>query len=82
MQLPATTRPFVRFHPFTVDLVSHELHNNGRKISLQGRPFQVLAILLEQHGRVVTRGSTGLPCAGTASGIRCGSGASDFAAFE
>lgn len=55
MQVPATERQFVRFGPFTVDLVSHELRSNGRKITLQEKPFQVLAILLEQPGQLVTR---------------------------
>ena len=55
MQLPATERQSVRFGPFIVDLVSHELRTNGRKITLQEKPFQVLAILLEQPGQLVTR---------------------------
>lgn len=55
MQVPATERRCARFGPFTVDLVSRELHNNGRKISLQDKPFQILAILLEQPGELVTR---------------------------
>ncbi|MBZ5549798.1 MAG: winged helix-turn-helix domain-containing protein [Acidobacteriia bacterium] len=55
MQLPATERQCVRFGPFAVDLVSHELRSNGRKINLQEKPFQLLAILLEHPGRLVTR---------------------------
>ena len=55
MQVPATQRQFVRFGPFVVDLASRELRNNGRKINLQERPFQVLAVLLDQPGQLVTR---------------------------
>jgi TolB-like protein/DNA-binding winged helix-turn-helix (wHTH) protein len=55
MQVPATERRYLRFGPFTVDLVSRELWNNDRKIPLQEKPFQVLAILLEQPGQLVTR---------------------------
>ena len=55
MHLPATERQSVRFGPFAVDLVSHELHSNGRKINLQEKPFQLLAILLEHPGQLVTR---------------------------
>jgi TolB-like protein/DNA-binding winged helix-turn-helix (wHTH) protein/Tfp pilus assembly protein PilF len=55
MQVPATERQPVRFGPFTVDLVSHELLRDGHKISLQEKPFQVLTILLEQPGKLVTR---------------------------
>jgi TolB-like protein/DNA-binding winged helix-turn-helix (wHTH) protein len=55
MQVPATDRYTVRFGPFAVDLVSHELRCDGRKINLQEKPFQILAILLEQPGQLVTR---------------------------
>jgi TolB-like protein/DNA-binding winged helix-turn-helix (wHTH) protein/Tfp pilus assembly protein PilF len=55
MQVPATDRYSVRFGSFAVDLVSHELRSGCRKISLQEKPFQVLAILLEQPGQLVTR---------------------------
>jgi TolB-like protein/DNA-binding winged helix-turn-helix (wHTH) protein len=43
------------FDNFEVDLRSGELRKNGRKIRLQGQPFQLLAILLERPGEVVTR---------------------------
>jgi DNA-binding winged helix-turn-helix (wHTH) protein len=46
---------FVRFDIFEVDLRAGQLHKNSRKIKLQKRPFQVLAVLLEQPGEVVTR---------------------------
>ncbi len=55
MQVPAIDRYIVRFGPFAVDLVSHELRCDGRKINLQEKPFQVLALLLEQPGQLVTR---------------------------
>jgi len=45
----------VRFGIFELDLVSEELRRNGLKLKLSGQPFQVLAILLERPGRVVTR---------------------------
>ena len=38
-----------------MDLVSRELHREDQKINLQEKPFQVLAILLEQPGELVTR---------------------------
>ena len=49
------TRRIVRFGNFEVDLQSGELRNKGLKVKLQGQPFQVLAILLERAGEVVTR---------------------------
>lgn len=44
-----------RFGPFEVDFRAGELCKNGRKIRLQDQPLQVLALLLEQPGEVVTR---------------------------
>ena len=40
---------------FEVDLASGELRKNGLKIRLSGQPFQVLAMLLERPGQVLTR---------------------------
>lgn len=44
-----------RFGIFEADLKSGELRKNGAKIRLQEQPFQVLAMLLERPGDVVTR---------------------------
>jgi eukaryotic-like serine/threonine-protein kinase len=54
MQVPAQDRQSCRFGPFTVDFVSREIWNGG-KIQLQEQPFQILAILLEQPGQLITR---------------------------
>jgi DNA-binding winged helix-turn-helix (wHTH) protein len=45
----------VRFAVFEVDLAAGELRKNGARLRLQEQPFQVLAVLLENAGRVVTR---------------------------
>src|SRR6516165_8721407 len=45
----------VRFATFEVDLRAGELRKDGLKLKLGGQPFQVLAILLECPGKVVTR---------------------------
>jgi TolB-like protein/DNA-binding winged helix-turn-helix (wHTH) protein/Flp pilus assembly protein TadD len=45
----------VRFGVFEVDLRSGELHKQGIKIKLHDQPFQVLAMLLEHPGQLVTR---------------------------
>ncbi len=45
----------VRFAVFEVDLDAGELRKNGARIRLQEQPFQVLAVLLERAGQVVTR---------------------------
>ena len=45
----------LRFATFEVDLRTGELRKGGLKLRLSGQPFQVLAILLEHPGDVVTR---------------------------
>jgi Tol biopolymer transport system component/DNA-binding winged helix-turn-helix (wHTH) protein len=45
----------VRFSDFEVDLRSGEIRKCGRKVRLQEKPFQVLALLLEKPGELVTR---------------------------
>jgi len=44
-----------RFGVFELDLGTGELRKNGAKLRLQEQPFQVLAVLLERAGDVVTR---------------------------
>lgn len=44
-----------RFGVFEADLHSCELRKNGRKVPLQGQPFQVFALLLQQSGKLVNR---------------------------
>lgn len=45
----------IRFGVFDVDLRSGELRKHGIRIKLQVQPFQVLQVLLENAGQVVTR---------------------------
>ena len=45
----------VRFGSFEVDLQTGELRKAGQKLKFSGQPFQVLVILLERPGEVVTR---------------------------
>jgi len=49
------TSQVIRFSTFEVDLHAQELRKAGLRLKLSGQPFQVLAILLEQPGTVVTR---------------------------
>jgi DNA-binding winged helix-turn-helix (wHTH) protein/tetratricopeptide (TPR) repeat protein len=44
-----------RFGPFELDLRSGELRKHGIRVKLQDQPFQILALLLERSGDVVTR---------------------------
>lgn len=45
----------VRFGAFDVDLRFGQLHKRGIRLKLQDQPFQVLALLLERPGDLVTR---------------------------
>src|SRR5215471_15966312 len=48
-------RSRIRFGAFEADLDSGELRKHGVRIKLQDQPFQILALLLEHPGQVVTR---------------------------
>ncbi|HXH67963.1 MAG TPA: winged helix-turn-helix domain-containing protein [Candidatus Limnocylindrales bacterium] len=54
MESNAPTRR-VHFGAFDVDLRSGEVHKHGIRLKLQDQPFQILALLLEHSGDVVTR---------------------------
>jgi TolB-like protein/Flp pilus assembly protein TadD len=45
----------VKFGIFEADLSARELRKSGARLRLQDQPFQVLALLLENAGRIVTR---------------------------
>ena len=44
-----------RFGTFEVDLRAHELRKGGIRIRLQDQPFEILAVMLDRPGEVVTR---------------------------
>src|SRR5271155_875410 len=45
----------LRFGLFELDLAARELRRSGVRIKLQDQPFQILAMLLERPGDIVTR---------------------------
>ena len=49
------TRQMARFDQFEVDFRSRELRKGGVRVRLQDQPFQILSMLLERAGDVVTR---------------------------
>jgi DNA-binding winged helix-turn-helix (wHTH) protein/Tfp pilus assembly protein PilF len=49
------THPVVRFGPFEWDSESLELRRAGERVRIQMQPLQLLAVLLERPGQVVTR---------------------------
>ena len=55
MSAPAQASRALRFDTFELDLRAGELRKRGVKLRLQGQPLQVLAILLESAGNLVTR---------------------------
>jgi len=55
MTIPAEAEPTVRFGKFELDLRTRELRNNGQSLTLQEKPFQILAALLKRPGQLVTR---------------------------
>ncbi len=52
---PGNSGRIVRFGVYELDLAAGELRKSGAKLRLQEQPFQVLALLLERAGDVVTR---------------------------
>ena len=52
---PRTNQNVVRFGLFELDLRVGELRKSGLKIKLQEQPLQILTVLLERPGEIVTR---------------------------
>jgi len=55
MSAPVPAVRVLRFDTFELDLRAGELHKHGVKLRLQGQPVQLLAILLQSAGNLVTR---------------------------
>lgn len=55
MAQSGVTRNLIRFGPFAADLRTRELFRGGIRIKLQDRPFDILVMLLQQPGEIVTR---------------------------
>src|SRR5215831_12376905 len=55
VQEVSPSRETLRFSDFEVDLRAGELRKQGTRIKLQEQPFQILQVLLERPGEVVTR---------------------------
>jgi DNA-binding winged helix-turn-helix (wHTH) protein/Tol biopolymer transport system component len=55
MATPSRTSQRVRFGEFELDLSTRELWANGTKQTLAPQPFQVLQILIENRGQLVSR---------------------------
>src|SRR5437764_15402875 len=55
MSKPVPTSRTIHFENFEFEFRSSELREQGRKVKVQGQPVQILAMLLEQPGELVTR---------------------------
>jgi TolB-like protein/DNA-binding winged helix-turn-helix (wHTH) protein len=55
MPTSTSSARILRFDSFELDLRAHELRKSGVRLRLQGQPIQLLAILLQSHGSLVTR---------------------------
>jgi DNA-binding winged helix-turn-helix (wHTH) protein/tetratricopeptide (TPR) repeat protein len=55
MDTQTPERPVTRFGPFEIDLESPELRRAGVPVRIQKLPLQLLSVLLERPGHVVTR---------------------------
>ena len=55
--MPTKTHPaaILRFAAFELDLLAGELRKKGMRVRLQGQPIQVLTLLLQHVGEVVSR---------------------------
>ena len=55
MEKSISSRTVVQFGPFEADFRTGELRKHGVNLKLVGQPFEVLAMLLERPGQLVTR---------------------------
>jgi len=53
--MAVVNRQNVCFGPFELDARAGELYKHGFKLKLQGHPIQILAMLLERPGELITR---------------------------
>src|ERR1700757_2624583 len=55
MEELTTSKRALRFGLYEVDFAAQELRKSGIRIKIQDQPFQILALLLERPGQIVTR---------------------------
>ena len=55
MTLDTRSPRILRFATFAADVRAGELRRQGKRVKLQEQPFQVLVVLLQRAGNVVTR---------------------------
>ena len=53
--MPIVANQRVHFGPFVLDVHAGELYKHDLKLKLQGHPVQIIAMLLERPGELITR---------------------------
>ena len=53
--MPVTGKQILRFGPYQFDIQCGQIRNDGITVKLKGQPVQILEILLEKPGQLVTR---------------------------
>src|SRR5438445_6307987 len=56
LQDPPNKGRYMRFGPFKIDQQRQQVFRGGTRLRLQGKVYQVLIVLLQKQGEVVTRG--------------------------
>src|SRR5215831_5666429 len=54
-QMTSSSSHRVQFGPFAADLATRELWKNGVRVKLGGQPFEILALLVQKPGQLVSR---------------------------
>ena len=52
---PPDSPPTVRFGEFALDVAAYQLRHDGRPVKLGRQPMDLLILLVERHGQLVTR---------------------------
>jgi TolB-like protein/DNA-binding winged helix-turn-helix (wHTH) protein/Tfp pilus assembly protein PilF len=55
MDAQAKSLPSYQFGPYQVDIAAGQLRKHGTRVRLAGQPFDILVMLIERAGQVVTR---------------------------
>ena len=54
--MQSTARQTLRFRDFELDVEAYQLRRQGRPIKLERQPMELLILLIERRGRLVSRG--------------------------
>jgi DNA-binding winged helix-turn-helix (wHTH) protein len=55
LRSPPDTGAIMRFGPFELDVLERDLRRDGQRLHMQDQPMELLIVLVERPGRLVTR---------------------------